>query len=51
MVGGDRVHGPVEGRDLPVVTAVVVYTGVLVTVVNLVVDLAYARLDPRVRLA
>ena len=41
----------VEGRDLPVVTAVVVYTGVLVTVVNLVVDLAYARLDPRVRLA
>lgn len=41
----------VQGRDLPVVTAVVVYTGILVTLVNLLVDLAYARLDPRVRLA
>lgn len=41
----------VQQRDLPVVTAVVITTGLMVTLVNIVVDLAYARLDPRVRLA
>lgn len=40
----------VQSRDLPVITAVVVYTGLLVTLVNVIVDVAYARLDPRVRL-
>ncbi len=41
----------VQTRDLPVVMASVVYLGLLVTLVNIVVDLAYSQLDPRVRLA
>jgi len=41
----------VQQRDLPVITAVVVLTGSLVTFVNIAVDLAYAQLDPRVRLS
>ena len=41
----------VQTRDLPVVMASVVYLGLLVTLVNLAVDLAYSQLDPRVRLA
>lgn len=41
----------VQSRDLPVITAVVVLTGSMVTLVNIAVDLAYARLDPRVRIA
>jgi peptide/nickel transport system permease protein len=36
-------------RDLPVIMAIVVFVSVLVVVVNLLVDLLYARLDPRVR--
>ncbi len=40
----------VQSRDLPVLTAAVVYIGVLVTVINLLVDLVYVYLDPRVRL-
>jgi peptide/nickel transport system permease protein len=40
----------IQRRDLPVLMASVFYVGVLVTVVNLLVDLAYAYLDPRVRL-
>jgi peptide/nickel transport system permease protein len=39
----------VRQRDLPVLTAVVFYAGISVTLVNLVVDIVYARLDPRVR--
>ncbi|GIW05590.1 MAG: glutathione ABC transporter permease [Dehalococcoidia bacterium] len=41
----------IQKRDLPVVMAAVVYTGVAVTLVNLFVDLGYAALDPRIRLA
>jgi len=41
----------VQSRDLPLVTATVVYIGLIVTVVNIVVDVLYARLDPRVRLS
>jgi peptide/nickel transport system permease protein len=41
----------VQSRDLPVVMASVVYLGLLVTLVNIAVDLAYAQLDPRVRLS
>lgn len=40
----------VQQRDLPVLMATVFYIGVLVTVINLVVDLGYAYLDPRIRL-
>jgi peptide/nickel transport system permease protein len=36
-------------RDLPVVQFLVVYTATLVIIVNLVVDLSYAVVDPRIR--
>jgi peptide/nickel transport system permease protein len=38
-------------RDYPVIQGFVVFTGTVFVVVNLVVDLLYLRLDPRVRLA
>lgn len=41
----------VVGRDLPVVMAGVVYIGVIVVAVNVAVDVTYAWIDPRVRLA
>lgn len=40
----------VRTRDLPVLTAVIFYAGVSVTVINLVLDIIYTRIDPRVRL-
>jgi peptide/nickel transport system permease protein len=40
----------VHQRDLPVLTAVIFYAGVTVTVINLAIDLLYIRLDPRIRL-
>lgn len=36
-------------RDLPVLMACVVYIGIVVTFINLLVDVAYAAVDPRVR--
>lgn len=47
---GDLGLQAVHQRDLPVLTAVIFYAGVTVALVNLVVDLVYARLDPRIRL-
>jgi peptide/nickel transport system permease protein len=40
----------VQNRDLPVLTAVIFYAGVTVSGVNLLVDVLYTRLDPRIRL-
>lgn len=40
----------VQQRDLPVLMTVVFYFGVVVTVINLVIDIAYGYFDPRVRL-
>lgn len=40
----------VQNRDLPVLTAVIFYAGITVTVINLALDLIYTRIDPRVRL-
>ena len=37
-------------RDYPVIQGVILVIVVLYMVINLLVDLAYARLDPRVRL-
>jgi len=47
---GSLVFRSVLGRDLPVVQGVALLTALLFLVVNLGLDLAYARLDPRVRL-
>jgi peptide/nickel transport system permease protein len=39
----------IKSRDLPVLLAVLLFSGVLVVLGNLLVDVAQARLDPRVR--
>jgi len=36
-------------RDYPVIQAVVLVTGVLFLAINLVMDVLYRRLDPRIR--
>lgn len=47
---GDLGLQAVHQRDLPVLTAVIFYAGVTVALINMVVDLVYAQLDPRIRL-
>jgi ABC-type dipeptide/oligopeptide/nickel transport system permease component len=37
------------GYDLPMILGVVVFTGIVIIVLNLVADLVVALLDPRVR--
>lgn len=46
---GRLTYLSLTGLDLPVIMAAVLYGGAIVVVMNLVVDLLYARLDPRVR--
>lgn len=46
---GGMLKSAIPGRDLPVVLGVVTYTTVFILVLNLIVDLAYAFIDPRVR--
>jgi peptide/nickel transport system permease protein len=45
---GQLLFTAITGRDYPVVQAVVVISAVLVIIVNLLVDLSYSFLDPRV---
>jgi peptide/nickel transport system permease protein len=47
---GNLTFRSVLGRDLPVVQGIALLTALLFLVLNLVIDLAYARLDPRIRL-
>ena len=46
---GDASVKAVFNRDGPVITAIVIFTSVAIVTSNLLVDLAYRRLDPRVR--
>jgi len=39
----------VSTRDYPIITGVFLVTGVVVMLVNLIVDLCYGYLDPKVR--
>ncbi len=39
----------IEHRDLPVIEAAVITIAVMIVTVNLIVDLIYARIDPRIR--
>jgi peptide/nickel transport system permease protein len=48
-LGSDLVTAA-SSNDLPVVVGIVVFATVAVIVCNLVVDVAYAWLDPRIRL-
>jgi peptide/nickel transport system permease protein len=45
---GSYLLNSIQQRDYPVVQAIVLMTAVVVVVTNVVVDLAYAFLDPRV---
>jgi peptide/nickel transport system permease protein len=47
---GQLVFRSVLGRDLPVIQGIALLTACLFLLLNLGLDLAYARLDPRVRL-
>lgn len=46
---GQLIYQGIVFRDFPVVQAVVLLTACIVTVVNLLVDIAYAYVDPRIR--
>jgi peptide/nickel transport system permease protein len=48
---GNYLVDAVARRDLPTVMAVVVFAGLAITIMNLIVDIVYAYLDPRVRYA
>jgi peptide/nickel transport system permease protein len=45
---GSLAYLAVQRRDLPLVAGVVLAGTIFVIVVNLIVDLSYSRLDPRV---
>ncbi|HRP98900.1 MAG TPA: ABC transporter permease [Terrimesophilobacter sp.] len=47
-LGGVAVRA-ILGRDLPVVLGIIVWAAIIFAVLNLIVDLVYERLDPRVR--
>jgi peptide/nickel transport system permease protein len=47
-VGSLLIQG-IFARDFPVVQAVALVFGIMVVLVNLLTDVAYATLDPRVR--
>jgi peptide/nickel transport system permease protein len=46
---GGTLRNAIPGRDLPLILGVVMFTTVGILVLNLIVDLAYAFLDPRIR--
>ena len=45
---GQLLFTSITARDYPVVQAITVITALLVIIVNLIVDLSYSFLDPRV---
>lgn len=48
---GETIYLSVQQENWPVVQGIVIFTSICVIVVNLLVDLLYAAIDPRVRLA
>lgn len=46
---GRMIAEAVSGRDFPLVQAVALFTSVIVVALNLLTDLAYALIDPRIR--
>ena len=48
---GNLLVGAITKRDYPVIQAVILSVGLMVLTLNLVVDLLYAWLDPRIRFA
>jgi len=47
---GFAVTNAIHSRDYPVIQGFVLFTGTVFVVVNLVVDVSYRVLDPRIRL-
>ncbi|CAN7310705.1 ABC transporter permease [Variovorax sp. LjRoot178] len=47
---GQLSYEAIKSRDIPVLLAVLLFSGILVVLANLLVDVVQARLDPRVRL-
>jgi len=47
---GRLLYEGIQFRDFPVVQGVVLMGGAMIVVVNLVVDILYAVIDPRIRL-
>jgi peptide/nickel transport system permease protein len=45
---GRLAYEAVAGRDLPLLMGVMLSSAVVVILVNLLLDLVYARLDPRI---
>jgi ABC-type dipeptide/oligopeptide/nickel transport system permease component len=48
---GRLIFNAINQRDIPLVQAAVIFLAVIFVSLNLLVDILYARLDPRVRLA
>lgn len=46
---GTALLGGGTGRDYPVLMAIIMINAVLIVLANLIADMLYARLDPRVR--
>ena len=46
---GQLTYQSLAGLDLPVIMAAVLYGGALIVIMNALVDVLYARLDPRAR--
>ena len=47
---GRLLYEGITFRDFPVVQAVIILAGVMIVVVNLLIDILYALIDPRIRL-
>ena len=48
---GTWIQSAIENRDYPVLQAGILFVGFIVVIVNLIVDLSYGLLNPRIRLA
>src|SRR3954454_3414597 len=48
---GTWIQSAIENRDYPVLQGGILFVGIIVVLVNLVVDLSYGLLNPRIRLA
>ena len=47
---GSYLINSIKGRDIPVVMAVIIFVAIFVALSNLIVDIIYAFIDPRVKL-
>jgi ABC-type dipeptide/oligopeptide/nickel transport system permease component len=47
---GQLAVGAIQQRDMPLIEGTVIFVGVVTVLANLVVDLLYAAIDPRIRI-